>query len=139
MVDATHYAARDTDELTIDAPDGDPMKGTDGGKVVVVIFGPGSEQAEAVKAAQNKRNMELMKRAGGKLDLSPEELRKQRIARLVGRTAEIRNLGHPGAASTSTADVATAIYSDRTIGFIAEQVEQAMDDWSRFTKRSATS
>jgi hypothetical protein len=142
MFDVSMLAVADTADIHILGPDRSPLY-ADANKTqpcIITIYGPGSPQAAAEAAARNARNLELMQQAvGGKLELSADEQAKQRLDKLVARTAGMENLSHADAAAAQgLAGLARAIYSDRRIGFIAQYIESVMDDWSRFLPKSPT-
>lgn len=100
------------------------------------LYGPGSPAAAAVEAERNSRNLALMKKNGGKLELSPEEQRRQKLNRLVAHVAAARNINYDDLAGM---DAVRPLLADTELGFIAQQVDTFIVDWANFPNGSAKS
>jgi hypothetical protein len=103
--------------------------------IAVNIYGPGSKQYAKAQAAQSNRMLDKLKRKG-KTEQTAEQRAAESAEFLADCTASFENLEYD--ALTGTA-LAVAVYSDQSIGFIADQVAKFIGDWSNFTKASAKS
>ena len=103
--------------------------------IAVNLYGPGSKQYAKAQAAQSNRMLDKLKRKG-KTEQTAEQRAAESAEFLADCTASFENLEYD--ALTGTA-LAVAVYSDQSIGFIADQVAKFIGDWSNFTKGSAKS
>ena len=103
--------------------------------VCVNLYGPGSKEYVRAKAAQNNRMIEKLKRKG-KIDQSAEQGTAETAEFLTACTSAWENLEY--GAITETNAISMAVYSDESIGFIADQVAKELNEWSNFTKPSTT-
>lgn len=101
--------------------------------VCVNIFGPASKQYAKAKAAQNNRIIEKLKRKG-KSDQTAEQNIAEQSEFLAACTQSWENLEYEQITETNALSV--AVYSDQSIGFIADQVAKELNEWSNFTKPS---
>jgi hypothetical protein len=106
----------------------------DGDKPVeIVVYGPGSKRFAKAQATQANRMMDRMKKKG-KSDQSPEERAEETAEFLTACTKEFIGIefdkleGEP---------LFKAVYADQKLGFIAEQVNKHISEWSNFTKPAA--
>lgn len=107
----------------------------DNGKPVEVnVYGPGSKQYAKASAAQQNRMMVLLKRKGS-VDQTAEQKRSENAEFLADCTESFENLSYDALVGR---EMAVAVYSDVTIGFIADQVAKFIGDWSNFSTPSAT-
>ena len=102
--------------------------------VTVTLYGPGSKQYAKAQAAQQNRMIDKMKRKG-KSDQTAEQNASEKAEFLADCTESFTNLEYDGLTGRA---LAIAVYSDLTIGFIADQVSAHLSDWSNFTKPSTT-
>jgi hypothetical protein len=139
MLNLKTRAAADTAVLELRDLDDSPLTFTDGkGKVqpvTVTVYGPGSRQYVAAKAAQQTRLVARVQR-GKSLSESPEEQARHQAEFLAATTAAMDGIEYEGLAGR---DLFLAVYSDPAIGFIAEQVAKFGADWANFSKGSAKS
>ena len=112
------------DELMVD----------NGKEVAVNLYGPGSKQFAKAQAAQQNRMLDKLKRKG-KTDQTAEQKQVEQAEFLAECTESFENLELDGLTGHA---LAMAVYSDITIGFIADQVAKHIGDWSNFSKPSAT-
>ena len=98
--------------------------------VEVVLFGPGSKQFAKAQAAQQAKVMELIRKKG-KTNRSPQEAAEEQAEFLAACTKEFRNIEYDGLTGQ---DLFKAVYSDLTLGFIADQVNRYLGDWANFSK-----
>jgi len=103
--------------------------------VCVNLYGPGSKQYGKAKAAQNSRMIEKLRRKG-KIDQTAEQNTTETAEFLAACTAGWENLEYGDITEASA--ISIAVYSDESIGFIADQVAKELNDWSNFTRPSTT-
>ncbi len=103
--------------------------------MAVNLYGPGSKQYARAKAAQNARIMEKLKRKG-KIEQTAEQSAAETAEFLSACTESWENVEYEQLIQTQA--LSMAIYSDESIGFIADQVAKELNEWSNFTKPSAT-
>lgn len=101
--------------------------------MMVNVFGPGSKQYAKATAAQQNRVMDLLKRKG-KTDQSAEDKARENAEFLADCTESFENVDYNGLTGR---ELALAVYGDREIGFIADQVAKHLGDWGNFTKPSS--
>lgn len=106
----------------------------EGAEVAVNLFSPGSKQYAKAQARQQNSLMDKIKRKG-KMDQSDEQKRAENAEFLTDITESFEHLEYDELTGRA---LATAVYSDVTIGFIADQVTAFVSDWSNFTKVSTT-
>lgn len=103
--------------------------------MIVNLYGPGSKQHAKAKAAQNNRVVERLKRKG-KVDQTAEQSAAETAEFLSACTESWLNVEYDQI--TENHALSMAIYSDESIGFIADQVAKELNEWSNFTKPSTT-
>ena len=106
----------------------------EGEEVAVNVYGPGSKQYAKAQAAQQNRAVDMLKRKG-KTDQTAEQRRRENAEFLADCTESFENLEYDGLTGR---ELAIAVYSDTTIGFIADQVAKHIGDWANFSKPAAT-
>lgn len=103
--------------------------------ITVNLYGPGSKQYARAQAAQNNRILDKLKRKG-KSDQTAEQRAIESAEFLADCTESFENMEYD---SLTDRALAIAVYSDVSIGFIADQVAKHIGDWANFTKPSLTS
>lgn len=103
--------------------------------IAVNLFGPGSKEYAKAKAAQSNRLVNKMK-TKGKANQTPEEMAVESAEFLAACTESWENLQYGDAQGEA---LSIAVYSDRTLGFISDQVAGHLGGWSNFTKSSSGS
>lgn len=132
MADIRKFAVAQTARLHLrDATDEPMMAGEL--PMMVNVFGPGSKQYAKATAAQQNRVMDLLKRKG-KTDQSAEDKARENAEFLADCTESFENVDYNGLTGR---ELALAVYGDREIGFIADQVAKHLGDWGNFTKPSS--
>jgi hypothetical protein len=101
--------------------------------VCVNLYGPGSKEYARAQAAQNNRLMDKLKRKG-KSDQTAEQRAAESAEFLADCTESFENMEYNGLTGRA---LALAVYSDVSIGFIADQVAKHIGDWSNFTNSSS--
>ena len=102
--------------------------------VTVTVYGPGSKQYAAAQARQSNRMIDSLKKKG-KTDQSAAQKAAETAEFLADVTVEFNGLEYD---ALTGRELALAVYSDTSIGFIADQVAKFCGDWSNFGKVSAT-
>lgn len=100
--------------------------------VAVNVYGPGSKQYAAAQSRQQNRMIDKLK-SKGKTDQTAEQKAAETAEFLADITVGFENLEYDGKEGRA---LALAVYSDVTIGFIADQVAKFVGDWANFTKAS---
>ncbi len=120
--------------LTFDLMDADdlPLIGDDGKPCTCTVYGPGSRQYQA--AQQRKSDKLTGKMFKGK-NPSAEE-RDRLMAEFLADITESIGIGYD---ELQGRDKLLAIYGDRSIGYIADQVAAKVGDWANFKSGSVTS
>ena len=101
--------------------------------IAVNLFGPGSKEYAKAKAAQNNRLINKMK-SKGKSNQTPEEIAAESAEFLAACTESWENMEYD---NKTGSDLSMAVYADRTLGFISDQVATHLGGWSNFTKNSS--
>lgn len=137
-MDIRKFAVDETSVLTLHDAGDAPMLGEDGKPMTVTLYGPGSKSYGRAQAAQQNRMIDKLKRKG-KSDQSAEDKAREQADFLAGCTKEFSpNIEYPNGDGKSLTGEALhrAVYSDTSIGFIAEQVGKHLGEWNNFTKGS---
>ena len=129
------YAVEQTGVLELLDANDEKMVGDDGKPMTITLYGPGSKQYARAQAAQQNRMVDKLKKKG-KTEQTAEQKTAETAEFLATCTKEFSpNIGtdYPGLEGR---DLFVAVYSDREIGFVAEQVNKFLGDWGNFTKGS---
>lgn len=98
----------------------------------VRLFGPGTKQHAAAKAAAGNRAMDRFKKKG-KMDVSAEDQIKETARFLAACTDSMENVEYE---SLSGDAMFEAIYSDLSLIFIPQQIDKYLGDTANFTEAS---
>jgi len=133
-MDIRKYAVEPTSRLHLHDANDEPMYADEKKTkpTAVNLYGPGSKQYAKAQAAQQNRMIDKLKRKG-KTEQTAEQKASETAEFLADCTASFENLEYD---TLTGSDLAKAVYSDITIGFIADQVARHIGDWSNFTKAS---
>lgn len=135
MADIRKFAVEETAVCPLRDAGDEPMVGDDKQPMTVTLYGPGSKQYAQAQAAQSNRLIDKLKRKGKTEETADEKTREQADF-LAGCTKEFSsNIVLDNLKGDA---LHKAVYSDRSIGFIAEQVGRFLQDWSSFKKPSTT-
>ena len=127
--DFSSYLLSPTGRVEINLPNGDPML-HEGKRVAVNVYSPAS--AEYARAEATMRRAAMQKVTGVKKSANDAEESAEIDARfLVSITASIENFPYPGGAE--------AIYRERGLLYIGEQVRQYLNDQTNFFGKSKAS
>lgn len=136
--DITSTAVVDSSQLLLTDAEEAPLFGSDKKQISITLYGPGSEQFERAAAKRQNRLLERLKRKG-KSDMSAEEQRTEQAEFLSSITISFNGFDYPPAGDAKDHDLFRALYMDRTLGFITDQVQRFVGDWGNFSGKSATS
>jgi hypothetical protein len=100
--------------------------------IAVNLYGPGSKQYAKAQALKNNRILDKLKRKG-KTDQSAEEQTAETAQFLADCVASWENMEYEQRAGR---ELSIAVFSDQSIGFIADQVAKYISEWSNFTQKS---
>ena len=99
------------------------------------LYGPGSKRHADATARQQNRLIDSLKRKG-KTEKSAEQQRAESAEFLADITGSFEGVEYD---TLTDRALALAVYSDITIGFIADQVAEHIRSWSNFTQPSTKS
>lgn len=132
--DISKLAASETTDVHLRDPGTDELLFNGDQPISVTVYGPGSKPYAKARSAAENRAIDKFKRKG-KTDQTPDEKLENTVAFLSACTVSLNNFDYKGA---TDAAAIKAMYGDRTIGWINDQVDKAMGDWANFTKPSET-
>lgn len=137
MFDISAKAVVETADIAlIDPATGEALLGAEGQPCSVTVYGPGSRQfAAAQSIASNKAVKRLQ--AKGKTDTTPEEDDASRAAFLSAITVSFNAFDYKGLHQER--ETFRALYLDRSLGWITDQVNRGAGDWANFSKGSSES
>lgn len=134
MKDIRKFAVEPTTTIELLDASNEPMFADDENtlRCKVEIYGPGTKQYAKAQAAENNRMLNKLK-AKGKAKQTAEEITEERAEFLKDVTKSFTNIAYD---DLQGEELFKAVYLDRTIGFIADQVRENLGDWANFTKSS---
>jgi hypothetical protein len=138
MFDITTTAVEETAICELNGADDAPLMGSATKQCSITLYGPGSAPFATAEAKRQNRLLERLRRKG-KSELSPEEQRSEQAEFLASITVSFNEFGYPPAGDATGKDLFRALYMDRSVGFITDQVQRFVGDWGNFTGSSATS
>lgn len=98
------------------------------------LYGPGSKRFAAAQTRKNNKLIDKMK-AKGKTRATAEEEAAENAEFLAAVTHSLENVDYDQLTGEA---LFAAVYADRSLGFIAEQVAKYLGDWANFSKGSAS-
>lgn len=126
-----HLRDGNDDLMYVDGPDGKPDLTK---PMRAHLFGPGTKQYAAARAAQSNRSIDRLKKKG-KSDLSPEDQVKETATFLARCTDSLENIEVDGLTGE---DLYLAVYGDIELCFIPAQIDRYIGDTANFTGTSPT-
>jgi hypothetical protein len=135
MTDIRKFAVSPTSRLELLGPDDLPLLTEDGLPMAVNLYGPGSKENQRAQTKKSNALVERLRRKG-KVEQTPEQLVAENAEYLADITESFENVTY---GDKTGRDLAIAIYSDPSIGFIADQAAKHIGDWANFSKPSVTS
>lgn len=136
MFDITSVAVEETATLELTDANGVPLI-TKNKQLSITLCGPGSETFAQAEAKRQNRLLERLKKKG-KAELTPEEQAAEQAEFLASITVSFNGFNYPPAGDASGRDLFRALYRDRKVGFITDQVQRFVGDWGNFTGKSET-
>ncbi|MBS0424613.1 MAG: hypothetical protein JSR71_09380 [Proteobacteria bacterium] len=135
-MDIRKFAVAQTSRLHLCDANDDPMYADEEKTrpITVNLYGPGSKQYAGAQAAQNNRMIDKLKRKG-KAEQTAEQRAAEAAKFLSACTESWENMEY---GDLTGDELSIAVYSDVSIGFIADQVTKHIGDWVNFTKPSTT-
>lgn len=104
-----------------------------GAPMTVTVHGPGSKEFKAAKSAQSNRNMKRARASGGRVETTADEDAADVAAFLSLITVSLNNFTYKGL-DPKDRETFRALYLDRKMGWLTDQVNTAAGDWGRFTQ-----
>lgn len=133
MFDISKLAVNETTDIHLRGADDEPLLDEHGKPMTITVNGPGTKAFAKGQSARNKAVLERFQRKGkNKADTTLEE----NAEFLASVTVSFNNFQYMGLEGY---EQFKACYLDTKIGFIAEQVNKELGDWSNFTKGSTKS
>ena len=131
------YSLSETAVLHVQTPNGDLMYLDDANKkpVLIYLYGVGSKQYQMAERKRQDALANKFKKYRNKT-IPSEELEELRIGFLVDCVASAENFELDG---QKGAELYEAVFSDRSLIFITEQVERFIGDQANFTNQPLTS
>lgn len=126
-MDLRQRAVAETSVLHLkDADDSPLMDGEN--QCAVELYSPGSKEHARASAKRQNRTMDRVRKKG-KADMTPEQIAEENAEFLADCTKQWFYVEQDGLEGHA---LSKAIYSNRAIGFIAEQVNQHLGEWGNF-------
>lgn len=137
MFDISTKAAAETFDVPINDPaTGEPVIGEGGQACSVTVYGPGTRQYAAAQSAANNKAIKRL-RSKGKTDTTPEEDEAAKASFLSAITVSFNAFSYKG--MPDERETFRALYADRSLGWITDQVNAGAGDWANFSKGSSES
>ncbi len=140
MLKIKSLSVNETFEFQVTGPDDVPLVQEDGSPVLCVVHGPGSKRYARAGSRKQARLLALLQRGKNITDVSADEQHQHQIDFLADITErlDVEYEGPDGQPLEGRAKL-VAVFSDITIGFVAEQVSRKSADWANFSRGSAKS
>lgn len=135
MSDIRKFAVEQTGRIHLRDASDELMYSDDGKEIAINVYGPGSKQFAKAQSAQSNRMIDKLKRKG-KTEQTAEQKAHEVADFLTDCTASFENLEYDALVGDA---LYRAVYTDSSIGFIADQVGKFIGDWGNFTGNSAKS
>lgn len=132
-MDIRNFAVEETGVCELRDAGDELMLGEDNQPMRITLYGPGSKQYAKAQAAQQNRLIDKLKRKG-KTEETAEEKAREQAQFLAGCTKSFSD--NIKLDELKDEALHLAVYSERTVGFIPEQVGRFLQDWSSFKKPS---
>lgn len=135
--------AAETGTVDIKRPDGEPALFNNDPKcpIRIEVYGPASKQYRKARSEQSNRQIELLRKKGNAFKTTEEAKNRETAAFLADITIAMQNMEYTD--DTTGEDLAgrdlhLAVYSDRSIGYMADQVYEYVSAWENFSQASPT-
>lgn len=119
-----------------DGPDGNPDKTR---RMAIRMYGPGSKEYIEAQSISNNRQLDRLRKKG-KTDMTAEQKLKEIVTLVTACTHSFENIDYEDADGNPLRGTALykAVYADPELGFVIEQANKFINEWSNFTKASTT-
>ncbi len=138
MFDITTLAATETSIVELVGGDDAPLHDDKGNRLSITVYGPGTKVYQRAQQRQQNQLMDKIKKRG-KMDQSAEEKLTEQAEFLAACTVSFNGFAYPPAEGLEGQELFRKAYADPSIGFIAAQVSNHINDWANFTKSSGQS
>lgn len=136
MFDINKLVVQDTTTIEIEDPNGEPLLNDDGLPLSVTVYGPGSKPFQRATGTKNRALLEHMRRGAKKM--KDDEAAILDAEFLASCTVSFNNFAYqPEQFQAPGFEMFKAFYLNRSLGFIADQINKEIGDWSNFTKGSS--
>lgn len=132
MFDISTLAVKETATIDLDTATGEPLLDSNGQQLSITVYGPGSRQFQKAQSARNRAIMDYVRKGGKKM--KDDEQRSLDAEFLAACTASFNGFGYKDLVGY---EMFKSAYLDPGIGFISEQINKAIGDWSNFTQGSS--
>jgi hypothetical protein len=136
MFEITSVSAKDKADIELNKANGEPLCDTEGNRLSVTVWGPGSKAYAAAQAARQQRLLDRSARKGRNARMTPEEAARENAEFLAACTVSFNGWAYQGKAD---AQAFVAAYSDPALGWLSDQVGAGVSDWANFSSGSAQS
>lgn len=139
--DITKKRAAETAKIELVNGEGSPLTDDAGNVLSVTVHGPGSKVWQQADAERSRRRTSRIEKNRGKLTAALDNAKEDEVDFLVAITVSFNGWEYPGpdgAPWPGQKDMFRATYADDTIGYIRDHVHREANDWSVFTRGSAT-
>jgi len=130
--DISKLAVSATSTIDLEDPTGEALLNDSGDVISVTIYGPGSKQYQKASGVRNRAVLDHVRKGGKKL--KDEDQREMDADFLAACTVSFNGFTYK---DFNGYEMFKQAYLDPSIGFIAEQVNKAIGDWSNFTQGSS--
>ena len=131
MFDVSKLAVSATSIIELEDPNGEPLINDNGEVISVTVYGPGSKQFQKASGVRNRAVLDYIRKGGKKM--KDDEQRELDAEFLASCTVSFNGFVYK---DLTGVEMFKAAYLDPSIGFISEQVNKAIGDWSNFTQGS---
>lgn len=131
MFDISKLAVSPTSIIELESPDGELLLNDAGESITITVYGPGSKQYQKAQAIRNRAVLDYIRKGSKKM--KDDEQRELDAEFLSACTCAFNGFVYK---ELTGIEMFKAVYMDAAIGFIGEQVNKAIGDWSNFTKGS---
>jgi hypothetical protein len=129
--DISKLAVQDTATIDLQDVEGETLTNDKGEPLSVTVYGPGSKPFQKAQGVRNRAILEHVRKGGKKM--RDDDQRELDADFLASCTVSFNGFGYK---DLTGVEMFRQAYLDPSIGFIAEQVNKSINDWSLFTKGS---
>lgn len=133
-MDISQFEVEETAVVELNTANDEPMM-LDGQRATITVYGPGSKQHAAALAVTQNRMLERLRKKG-KVEQSADDKTAENVDFLVGCTKEFSANIKSGELKGEA--LYRAVYGNRKLGFIGDQIAKVIGEWQNFTKPSPT-